>query len=201
MPPLKLSCCQCAPAGLASPSLPPAPLPPRLTPHTLRCVWFQGSDITPILPYSYPYLQPTPHPALHALPQGGDLTPNGFVFSGIDGSSLDSALNRAFSMYKGRPEAWKELVVHTMEQVCANVCVVACGGVMVGGCKGGYGCSCHLEDRGQPTPARLQYCFDPPTHPFLISYSSCCRACAGAGRVLLSSTSSCTAGRGKAMPR
>lgn len=40
---------------------------------------------------------------------GGDLQPNGFVFDGQTGDSLNSALDRAMRYYRERPEWWAEL--------------------------------------------------------------------------------------------
>lgn len=37
------------------------------------------------------------------------MAPNGFVFDGIDAGSLYSALDRALSLYKQRPERWEAL--------------------------------------------------------------------------------------------
>lgn len=39
---------------------------------------------------------------------------NGFVFSGVDGYSIETTLDRAFAMYKNSPEAWKALCQRNM---------------------------------------------------------------------------------------
>ena len=45
---------------------------------------------------------------------GGGNRGNGFVFHGIDGFSIETTLDRAFSMYKNAPEAWKALSQRNM---------------------------------------------------------------------------------------
>ena len=42
--------------------------------------------------------------------------PNGFVFSGIDGGSLDSALNRALGMYNNKRAEWEALQLRNLKQ-------------------------------------------------------------------------------------
>lgn len=41
---------------------------------------------------------------------------NGYVFHGVDAASLDEALERAFSLYKNNPEAWKALSIKNMRE-------------------------------------------------------------------------------------
>ena len=54
----------------------------------------------------------TPPPPPPPTGQGGDAAgpcPNGFVFEGIDASSLNSALDRACACYRDRPDWWRQL--------------------------------------------------------------------------------------------
>jgi len=44
----------------------------------------------------------------------GAPAPNGFVFSGVDSASLDSALDRAVAMYNERPDEWAALCAASM---------------------------------------------------------------------------------------
>ncbi len=55
---------------------------------------------------------------VHDVDTSGPEKGNGFVFEGDNEGSMDSALNRALSYYKDKPEWWAERSIKNMKSEC-----------------------------------------------------------------------------------